>query len=324
MKTSFSHESLIPFLNNIQESVKQAGNNAAMIESLIQKLMEETYKNINREGVVECLFFGGTLYREINLLHNYEVLTLMAYHINEKLGLDSPIVDDIMINLCNACMLQKSFEEAYYYGKMAKAKITKPDEELLSNMIITCYALGKEYEGKNYSSELEAVNPIKFATTNEMLKAGGAIQPTKHLDCKKLLNELNSLANNQTRSVQQESQGIRNAIMVLSERPDGEKCWRCWEILTDYFVQSYKNRESEAELIEYMGRVVATGGKTLYSCPDDDLLDSNFHIRYAQSLMEFSFYDRAMHVLNRALLRFSTDPEKLKIIKGLRKVVEGK
>lgn len=291
---------VIPTLQKTQERVSKEINSPDKINQALLELRREVYKDPQQYGNADALLFMGTMYRELGFYHEYEVLSLMAQRLSFTFTSENKKTSKLYtwINLCNACVFQKSFDEAYYYGKVAEDIFNSEDEDFLSNMVICCWMTGKKEEASNYDSKLNKINHLKAIEVRSILAGDSpTISIFQKGDCSDLYNKLLEARDNPQKTVEI----IRKVIIDIAQNPDGKKCWLVWRLLAEYYV-SQSQQPNEMEFIENYARAAAAAGKAIAFAPVDELMDPKFFLWFGQALGQMTLYKRAIYALEKALM----------------------
>jgi tetratricopeptide (TPR) repeat protein len=271
----------------------------------LQDLRSAIYLEPIQVGHADALFAVGTIFGSgLTLNHDYETFNLMAYALRSTLA-NKELGVYILINLSHACVFQKSFEEAYQYGKLAE-KFLDSDDDLLANLIIACTATNRIQEAKRLSNQLKQINKMKLASVNEILMGEGPLQPIQK-DCPDPLLDLNDailLLHNGNQDMATEK--MREATIKLEECPNGLNAWKSWKMLGEFYI-SEKNRSTEIESLEYIARATAAFGKMIAFYPTEREIDPKFILWLGQSLCQLGFYSLAINYLEKALSGHTRD-----------------
>jgi hypothetical protein len=100
---------------------------------------------------------------------------------------------------------------------------------------------------------------------------------------------------------------IREVVVQLGERPDGQHAWACWDLLMQFYLAQTEGGDplTKFELISHM---VAAGGKMVAFWPPDEPQDPQKLLWYAQSLVNMNLDPLARPHLQRAQTLPISDP----------------
>lgn len=291
--------SVFSLLKEMWSEVQRLENNDLdRLSEILQTLRKAIYVKPIPSGSAEALFFMGTLYRELGINHDYEILSLMAYRLRNT-AFEPNFTKNVLINLCNACLLQKSFEEAYTYGKMSENYAAIPDDDLLANLAIATAVTKRESEAYRYFLALSEMNLEKAIEVEATLKGKGSIQPTYDLKCDSLFSQLLIVQNQIQNKQKPEIALVRDVVIKLTESPDGPSCWKCWKWLATFYLGM--NIPNEMELLENHARIAAASGKAIAFSPSNELFNFPFLMSFCNSLFELNLFEKALNASDRAL-----------------------
>lgn len=267
----------------------------------LQSIRSAIYNEPVQTGHADALFTLGTAFGSgLTLNHDYETFTLMVYALRSTLN-NKSLEFDILVNLCHACLYQKSFEEAYQYGKLAETNFGDQDVDLLANMIIASTVTNRIAEAKQKSEKLKKLRISKLEEVNEILKGRGPLRPTKDEDCADALADLKeALRLWQNNKDDQAVTKIRESVVKLAKWPDGLNAWKCWQMLAEFYV-SQSSRPTQLETIEYYARAAAALGKLIAFYPEGKELEPKYWLWHGQSLCELDLIKFATNSLEKAL-----------------------
>ena len=280
----------------------------------LTEFLGKIYREPIQLGHADALFFISFVFGSgLNLNHDYETFSLMAYFFRNTL-VEKKLEGDILTNLSHACVYQKSFEEAYRYGKLAQ-KYNEQDADLLANLIIASTATKRIQEAKQLSDQLEDINKMKLAVVNKVLLGEDLLHPTKNEDCQNALLDLEmaqELWNNNRHDLA--AINIREAVIKLNECPDGVDSWKSWKMLGEFYI-SQSDRPMVIEEIEYDARAAAALGKMIAFYPLPKEIDPKYYLWYGQALVKLGVSELAKKPLEIAQSMPINDPGLLNAIK---------
>lgn len=266
----------------------QTGKLEAAIKPLINAL--ESYPIA--KGAADALHLIGIIHMKTMDGHRCEISCLLAHRLRATL-IHPGLEFNNLVNLTRACLNQKSFEEAYVYGRMAE-KINNEDPDQLANMTLASALSGKEseYEVANRLEKLKTISPSHVVGVISILEGKSNINPTYHLSCDDLVSQFENIKKSGS------FDDYKKSLADLLTRPDGINSWKCWRMVTEiHLAMKPNNPEQEYLQLQEMAGVAAASGKAIAFHPNNAKDDQQLWHWRGNSLGQMCLYDMAVEAL---------------------------
>lgn len=248
------------------------------------------------EGAADSLFLVGTVNGRLLFSHQAETSFLLSYRLRGTL-IDPSLEFDNLVNLTQACLNLKSFEEAYQYGIIAET-IKKEDYDLTANLIVACSLTDRLEEAKWRFEKLKNLSLLHANEVHSFLRGKGEI-PTKtyQLSCDDLIDRYWKIE--RTGDLTK----LKEWVQDLEKKPDGINSWKCWELLGKYYLSMLsRNPYSEYLILQNKAGLAAASGKAIAFHPQKAEDSFNLWLWRGKSLGEMCFFKLAVEALEKALI----------------------
>ncbi|MBN1154713.1 hypothetical protein JXB12_07320 [candidate division KSB1 bacterium] len=266
-----------------------------LLEPAIRPLINALESFPLGNGAADALYLIGIVHMETLDGHRCEISCLLSHRLRATL-IDPDIEFRNLVNLTRACLNQKSFSEAYTYGKIAE-QIVKDDEDLMANMLTAGIFSGleKELEISRRYHELQLKSPTHAAGVISIIEGRSNIKRTNNLSCDDLVDKFESNLKSG------DFEDYKRNLNELLQKPDGINSWKCWKILTEMHIAMKPADPSQEYLrLQEMAGVAAASGKAIEFHPKKAKDNQKLWHWRGNALGQMCLYDMAVEALQTA------------------------
>jgi len=307
--------------NIFQASIQLSSGSSETYQSIMPKILQLLLGPVESfpfaQGVSDALYLLGIVEREVGLFHQAEVFNLLAWRMRASL-IDKKLKPNILINLAQACLAQKSFEEAYQYSQIAEIYTDSNDSDLLAIQAVSTAMTKRDDKAKTLFTNLQTISPEHYSTARQLLNGTGFLKPTCQVQCKSLATKFaDYIQSFRKPSIffprkRKPAHDIGELTQELLQAPDGVDAWKCWEHLLKIYLSGSLIKQSDDAACQYKAleataSTVACCGKIIAFHPNHARDDGVIWLQYAQGLGQLCFFDLAQKFITKAL-QFNLEP----------------
>lgn len=263
-----------------------------LLEDVVPQIIDELMVNPIAIGAADAIYLVQLGHRDTIDAHRTETACLIGYRLRATL-INPDLLLRGLVNLTQACLNHKSYEEAYRYGKMAW-EINPLDEDLLANMVVICVFTGREQEAVDLHQKLKELSPLHAVNTIDRLKGNQDFKPTYQLSCTDLIEQFSRFLEIG------DEKSYRNAYYELLQKPDGIESWKCWRKVCQIHLAAMGGDNEYLKTQETAG-LAAASGKAIAFHPHQAEDDWELWYWRGGSLGQMCLYEMAVEALEKSL-----------------------